>query len=310
MKDQRVCSFNAYGIKKVLEHGSKTTLYSAAVTSPATARLAGELGLQINADDSLQWIAGLHADVQTVTVLHELGMPLSDTVVNAVALSGRLDILRLLVRDLHCSIPRLIGQYGTRSGSISMLNWLKETDLCNCKGSECTTAAAAAGQLAALQYLINNNCEWDEDYIACYAASSGSIDVMTWLRQQPDIVIDAEAMSFAAGAGHIAMCQYLRSSGCNWDTSACAAAAGTDHLDVLRWLRDNGCPWNVREVCLKAASNEFINIHEYVIEQDEVLGTELLTDALNLAGSRNKLQAAQRLRQHGAQWPAVLKYKA
>jgi hypothetical protein len=41
-----------------------------------------------------------------------------------------------------------------------------------------------------------------------------------------------------------------------------------------------------------------------------MLNAELLTDALKLAGSRNKLLAAQWLRQHDAQWPAVLRHGA
>jgi hypothetical protein len=50
---------------------------------------------------------------------------------------------------------------------------------------------------------------------------------MAWLRQQSGTVIDAEAMS---------------------------SAAGTGHLDALRWLRDSRCPWSVRDAFMKAAA--------------------------------------------------------
>ena len=309
MEDQQVCSLSLYGNKVVVVYGPKTTLHSAAVASPATARLARDLGLRVTTD-SLQLMAGRHADIQTLAVLRERGMPLSDTVVNTVALSGRLNILKYLITEQQCPIPELLSHYAARSGSISMLNWLDEENLSERELVLTCTGAAAGGQLAALQHLVSRDYHWDEDYIACYAASSGSIDVIDWLRQQEGIVIDAEAMSFAAGAGHIAMCQYLRSIGCDWDSSACGCAAGTGHLDVLRWLRDNGCPWNVSEVCTNAAASEFIDMLDYVIEQGEVLDAELLTRALNTAGSRNRLQAAQWLRQHGAQWPAVLMCRA
>jgi hypothetical protein len=119
LDDQQVCSLDVHGKKKVLMYGPKTTLYSAAVASPATARLACELGLQINTNDSLQWIAGLHADAQTLTVLHELGMPLSDTLVNAVALTRRLDVLQHLLTEYQCPIPQSISHYAARSGSIT-----------------------------------------------------------------------------------------------------------------------------------------------------------------------------------------------
>jgi hypothetical protein len=50
------------------------------------------------------------------------------------------------------------------------------------------------------------------------------------------------------------------------------------------------------------------SILDYVVEQGEVLDAELLTHALNAAGSNSQLLAAQWLRQRGAQWPAVLRY--
>jgi hypothetical protein len=59
--------------------------------------------------------------------------------------------------------------------------------------------AAAAGQLVALRHLIKRGCDWGEEHVAHHAVSSGGIDVMAWLRQQPGTVIDAEAMSSAAG---------------------------------------------------------------------------------------------------------------
>jgi hypothetical protein len=38
-----------------------------------------------------------------------------------------------------------------------------------------------------------------------------------------------------------------------------------------------------------------------------VLSAELLTSALNAAGAGGRLQVAQWLRQHGAEWPIVLR---
>jgi hypothetical protein len=59
-------------------------------------------------------------------------------------------------------------------------------------------------------------------------------------------------------------------------------------------------------VCNAAACNNHTDILDYILEKNEVLDAELLTEALNWAGVDNKLQAAQWLRQRGAQWPAVL----
>jgi hypothetical protein len=59
-----------------------------------------------------------------------------------------------------------------------------------------------------------------------------------------------------------------------------------------------------------AAHNGCIDTLEYVIQQGEVMSAEVLTAALNAAGTDNHLQTAQWLRQRGAQWPALLGYSA
>jgi hypothetical protein len=72
------------------------------------------------------------------------------------------------------------------------------------------------------------------------AAGSGSIEMIEWLRQQHGMQIDAEVLSWAAGAGKTAMCQHLRSAGCDWDIHACESANADGHLDTLRWLERMG----------------------------------------------------------------------
>jgi hypothetical protein len=51
---------------------------------------------------------GLHADIETLAVLHECGMQFSDTVVRAAALSGRLDVLQNLI-TCNASVRRPTG---------------------------------------------------------------------------------------------------------------------------------------------------------------------------------------------------------
>jgi hypothetical protein len=64
----------------------------------------------------------------------------------------------------------------------------------------------------------------------------------------------------------------------------------------------------VQDVCIDASRNGHTDVLDYVIEQGEVLDAELLTYALKIAGAYNQLQAAQWLRQHGAEWPTVLSH--
>jgi hypothetical protein len=72
------------------------------------------------------------------------------------------------------------------------------------------------------------------------------------------------------------------------------------------WLREHGCPWDVSEVCSFAAGSGAIDILDYLLEQGAVLSAEALTNALFFTGFSSELQGAQWLRQHGAEWPAVL----
>jgi hypothetical protein len=153
--------------------GTKTTLSSAAVATPATARLAVECGLNLRSEGSgwkAQAVAGMHADMQTLTTLRELGMPLSKTFFEAVAVSGRLHILQQFLTDQHCPRPSDLSWYAARSGSISMLDWLRSKGRCVTDRVTCA-GAVYAGHIPALQYLRDAGCVWDEGYIATHASA-------------------------------------------------------------------------------------------------------------------------------------------
>jgi hypothetical protein len=305
LEDQQVRSGSLHDNDELVNCDCRTTLYSAVVASPATVRLAHHSGLAVGVGADIQVISGLHADIPTLGALQDLGMPFTDILVEGAARSGRLDILQHLITDQQCPVPRLISHYAARSGSISMLDWLRAEDRCVFDDYTCA-GAACDGHIAALQHLRSCGCDWENEYIACQAASGGSIELVEWLRQQPGVVVDAEALAWAASADQVHMCKHLRSTGCEWDASTCQQAAIAGAISALRWLRENGCPWNASNVCISAAFNGFTSVLDYVVEQGEVLDAETLTSALNRAGSSDKLQAAQWLRERGAEWPAVL----
>ncbi|GBF92779.1 hypothetical protein Rsub_05398 [Raphidocelis subcapitata] len=79
-------------------------------------------------------------------------------------------------------------------------------------------AAAAGGQLEALQCALALGCPWDE-----------------------------RTCSRAAGGGHLAVLQWARAQDppCLWDEETCSEAAGGGHLAVLQWVRaqEPPCPW-------------------------------------------------------------------
>jgi hypothetical protein len=234
--DQQVSSVYKNGRKKIVICGSKSTLCLAAVATPAAARLACECGLQICTEKTVQLVAGLYADIETLGTLKELGMPFSKTVVEAVALSGRLNVLQHLISEQRCPISHSISHYAARSGSIDMLKWLKAQSWCKFDFYACV-GAAQGGHLAALQYVCRQACDREADQVACHAASSGCIEVVEWLRQQQGVNLDARVLTSAASAGQIAMCEHLRSIGCNSDEDTCYYTASAGHLGTLRWLR-------------------------------------------------------------------------
>jgi hypothetical protein len=130
MGDYQVWSCSLYSKNKLLVCGSASTLFSAILTSPATARLACESGLLVHSSARLQQMAGLLADMEMLLALRELSMPFSDDVVRAVARSGRISILQHLITEQRCPIPGLLSYYAARSGSITMLEWLRAENLC------------------------------------------------------------------------------------------------------------------------------------------------------------------------------------
>eukprot|EP00953_Heterococcus_sp_UTEX-ZZ885_P032497 16973-Heterococcus_DN1.PRE.1 len=199
MAEQQVCNLSLYGSFKSAIC-AKHTLYSAAVAAPATTKLASSCGLTATTgykNVQLQHIAGLYAGIETLAVLRELGMPISERVNAGVATSGRLDVLQHLLTEPACPRPTLLSLYAARSGSISMLQWLKVQTWCTFDTFTCT-GAAQRGQLAALKHLRSEGCEW---IIVCEAARAGSIEQMQWLRQQQGIEITALTLAYAADRG-------------------------------------------------------------------------------------------------------------
>jgi hypothetical protein len=137
------------------------------------------------------------------------------------------------------------------------------------------------------------------------AASSGSIEMMLYARQQLGCELNAVVMEAAATKGHLSMCKFLRAEGCAWDTAAPKWAAYCGHLDTLCWLLEQGCPWDATEVCNEAAEGGRLEVMRHLVTELAVATPEILQEMLNAAGAFERLAAAQWLRQQGAEWPDV-----
>jgi hypothetical protein len=126
--------------------------------------------------------------------------------------------------------------------------------------------AAESGSTIKLQWLhVRFGSRLPED--ACnYAARSGSINMLKWLKQHGCVYDNASCRAAAAGA-HTHVLQHLRDEGCEWDCWTCAAAAVHGHLSTLQWLYEQGCPWSADRICGAAAYSGSIEMLHYLKQQ-------------------------------------------
>jgi hypothetical protein len=299
----------------------RTTLMGAVFQSPARLAWAADCGVQLTGDDQdhIQRIAGLHADVGTLSLAAEFGMALSDSTVEGAVCSGRTSVVQYLIQERHCALPWNAARSAADSGDIDMLICVRQNGL-TFPRSTCARAASA-GQLPALQYMLSTPvctcepavtracelCSWLVHSSLVDAAGSGNIDTVKWLQQQFGARLSGKAMSSAASGGHMPMCEYLHSQQCPWTSHACSSAAGGGYIEMLRWLREHGCPWHTQDMLIFAAQGGSIAVMQYLIQEGIASTAAQLTKMLLEAGLSRRLQAAQWLRQQGAQWPTKLR---
>jgi hypothetical protein len=315
--DQQVWRTLLNGSSELVTCGTKTTLFSAVIASPVRVRLARDAGLAVSQNDQLQVIAGLHADMKTLVALRDMGMPLSYTVIKAVALAGRLSIMQQIFSEQLCARPDAPFSYGDQRRPRIIDNYLSSPEYQWADDNTCAAGATAAaavpaaaaaaaetdaeGQLQAPSPTETDK-EWREKPITCTAASNGGVKCENWVQRSAlGLQHEAIVMAIAASAGHTAVCEYLRSLGCAWNDAACDRAAERGQFDTLRWLREHGCPWYVSTVCINAACYGSTDILDYVVQQGEVLDADVLADTLMFADTCNQQQVVKWLRGHGAQ---------
>jgi hypothetical protein len=325
-----------YGIPvRELTLGWSSTLMTAVFESPARLRWAVQSGLHVTEGNSSSkaFIAGLCADVSTLSLAAQAGMGLSDTVKGAIC-EGRIDIVNYLLRERHGNLPAGTPEFAVKCCKIDMLKCLEKHGYK--LTVECCSEAASAGQLAALQYILSTlqcTCELSDDasaddsddkisdgddnapYALCdwiqnrsmdRAASSGNVELLQWLQQQYDVELTESAMNSAASAGQTAMCEYLHAQQCPWSELTCQRAIYSRHLDTLRWLHEHGCPWNAHCIRTAAARTGSIAAIQYLQQQGVLSTAAQLTDMLQSAREGHQIDAAKWLRQQGAPWLAVL----
>jgi hypothetical protein len=260
-------------------HTSTCTSYQAVFESAARVRLAfSKLPLQ-DAAHTVHMCAGKYADIETLRAAHALGLLFLPQLILGAASSRCLSKIQWLHVDQRCPLPDGVTAVAAKAGNLEQLKWLH--------------AHGAA---------VNSST-------AVEASLGGAVHVFEWLQQQ-GIVFTESSMNCAAMYGQLQLCQWLHAQQCPWSDMATDAAAFNDRGATLRWLIESGCPYTAEGVCIGVVScfqdSEFSTL-QYLYEQGILATPAMLTLALNVAGSLQKLEAAQWLRQRGAEWPAVLR---
>ncbi|KXZ47243.1 hypothetical protein GPECTOR_37g249 [Gonium pectorale] len=107
------------------------------------------------------------------------------------------------------------------------------------------TAAAAVGDLAALQTVCAAGWRVDARRAGLLAAAGGHVAVLAWLVEalgEEAVGLDSDLLNGAAGAGSVELLAWLRERGCEWDGRTFAHAARSGCEAALEWLAERGCP--------------------------------------------------------------------
>jgi hypothetical protein len=138
--------------------------------------------------------------------------------------------------------------------------------------------AAEAASVAMLQLLhTQQGCKLPED-ICAWAARSGSVDTLRWLKEHGEVFESSTCEGAAAGA-HLRVLQFLRHEGCEWDEWTCSAAARNGNFTTLKWLHEQGCPWELDEICGDAAEAGSMEMLVYLKQQGCVYNAITIRDA-------------------------------
>jgi CheY-like chemotaxis protein len=153
----------------------------------------------------------------------------------------------------------------------------------------------ASGSVSKLRWLLNEQHAVLPQTLCDYAAVSGSVEALSWLRARGR-VFTADAARVTAEAGHTSVLHFLKLNGYPFDVRATAAAAAHGNVAALRWLHEHGCPWRAKELCHNAAATNRVQILQYVLTHaPDVLNVDLMLVAVE----RGSLDACRLLLEQG-----------
>jgi hypothetical protein len=198
----------------------------------------------------MRYLAGRHAGPEVLAMLHEQGLPFSDSLWKGVAARGRLPVLNWLLTEQNCPLPKDICTYAVASGSIDVLKWLRERGAEFSADTQYTagtfSTAARARSKPMMEYLLDEGCPTSSKSTAD-AQDAGDYDFIRWLLEHgiPWNPNPTEAIDFGRKGMTLELVQWMlqQQPGVKLEASAMRAAAEAGLLDACKYLRAEGCPW-------------------------------------------------------------------
>jgi hypothetical protein len=104
------------------------------------------------------------------------------------------------------------------------------------------------------------------------------------------------------------VCQFLHGEHCQWDSRATNYSAFAGYAHALRWLLQHDCPVDLGHegLLFVAAIGGHTSVLHVLLDAEVLVAPAQAIDTLSWACEYKQLAAAKWLKQHGAEWPAVL----
>ena len=154
-----------------------------------------------------------------------------------------------------------------RTNKLELLKWAREEK--KCEWDRMTiNAAARQGNLEMVKYCVANECPIDERACA-YAALSGQLEILKYLREEVKAPWDFYTAAWAAHHGHLHILEYLVERKFDkYSVHACRWAARDGHLDCLKYLRETAkAPWDSWAV-RQAHENKHFECVQYCLDNN------------------------------------------
>jgi hypothetical protein len=229
------------------------TLSSAVFSSLGCFQLAVEHGMQLPSSNSRrqQRIAGEHASIETLKTAHELGLQLTDAVVQGAAEAGSLAKLNWLHKEHGCRFDAETVVAAAKTSQLQVCKFLLSPHSCPLPERACYIAISR-GDVELLCWLRENGCPWDQHNYCSNAAAFDNIDMMIYLLDiECTPAILTAMLNNAGGYTHLAAARWLRQRGAEWP-ALLLFNVGYDVWsgESLAWARAEGCTSEVPEVLL------------------------------------------------------------